>query len=383
MQLEFGRIAIDSSDRALDREPLGSGFLAFLRAYVADTYHTCSFHRRRMQRAQVSPDDIASFDDLRRIPLLTSDDVAGASELDLLPDDYRAASQGAGLGGSPVGRRLAKKFNTTGSTGAPKVSYYTVTDWEVTLAVGARMLAHIPWGLRTRGFNCFNAGHVGGKFFEDSQTRSGAFIENRHFSLTTPEEVLRQLYRGYPDAGGFNAMFLPPCLPPGLAVKKGVNLADLLEVDVDNYIGDKIRCIVTGGAPRDLAEPGQLGVVERVWESNALAGAERARFFDMYGSAECTPIAGECEYNDGAHVLPVPAHVEVIDLATMRPVKHGERGFIVVTALRTGTRFVRYLLGDEATYLDEPCRCGRATPRLKDVVRVMDRERLRQGCAAG
>jgi hypothetical protein len=41
------------------------------------------------------------------------------------------------------------------------------------------------------------------------------------------------------------------------------------------------------------------------------------------------------------------------------------------------------MIGDEATFVEEPCRCGRTSPRLKDITRVLEKERLRQGCAAG
>ena len=37
---------------------------------------------------------------------------------------------------------------------------------------------------------------------------------------------------------------------------------------------------------------------------------------------------------------------------------------------------------DEATFVDELCTCGRRSPRIKDVQRVLDLERLRGGCAS-
>jgi phenylacetate-coenzyme A ligase PaaK-like adenylate-forming protein len=64
-------------------------------------------------------------------------------------------------------------------------------------------------------------------------------------------------------------------------------------------------------------------------------------------------------------------------------VADGERGRIVLTGIKHGSRYVRYVVGDEATFVAEPCRCGRLTPRLVHIERVLDLERLRRGCAAG
>ena len=92
--------------------------------------------------------------------------------------------------------------------------------------------------------------------------------------------------------------------------------------------------------------------------------------------------AAECERNDGMHLYQGFIYTEILDERTWRPVRSGERGFVAMTGLRKGSRFLRYLVGDEATFVDELCTCGRRSPRIKDVQRILDLERLRGGCAS-
>lgn len=378
--MRFGDTTLDVGDTGLDRRPLGADFLAMARAFVADTYDGCTYHRQRLDRAGIKPDEVRSLEDFERIPLLGPNDVSATAEFSLLPDRMVRALENAGLFDFRPEERIAKKFTTTGSTGRPKVSYYTVADWEAGSAQIVRMFQHIPPANFSRIFNCFNPGHVGGKVFEDTFNRFGCTVENKHFTLQKPEDVIRQLYNGIPELGGFNCLCMPPCLPPGLKVGKGGTLDELLNADVDNYIGAKIRVILTAGAPRDLPE---FRLKERVWEANELAGAERTAFVDLYGCAEVALACADCQHNDGVHLVQGHTYTEVVNAETGKRVASGERGLVVFTGFKHASRYLRYMIGDEATFVADPCRCGRASPRLKDITRVMDKDRLRQGCAAG
>ena len=56
----FEQAMLDVGDSRLDFEPLTTEFLDILRAFVTDTYHCCTYHRQRMDRAGVRPDAIDS-----------------------------------------------------------------------------------------------------------------------------------------------------------------------------------------------------------------------------------------------------------------------------------------------------------------------------------
>jgi len=377
--VRFGNVALDPSTRDLDFKPDAEKNLALLQAFVTDTFETTRFHRARMMRAKVTPSQLRSLDDLVRIPVLGPDEVAAASETDLLPDRLAHAAR-TNMRSLPGPDRIWRRFASTGTTGRPKVSYFTYNDWQVALAASGRPPKSLDPG-RTdwRLFNAFYAGHVGGKLTEDSHATDGYLVVNRHFATTCDEMLLDQLYRGVPEMGGFNVLAIPPLLPPA-AASKGGTLDSLLKVDVENYIGKNIRQILTGGFPLDA--PGYR-VRERVWEANDLAGAPRTLISEVYGASEVLPIALSCERYTGLHIHPGHQHTEVMDEKTGHHVKNGGRGLVITTGMRQGSRFLRYALGDEATFVDEPCPCGRKTPRLLNVARVLDKERITQGCAAG
>jgi phenylacetate-CoA ligase len=381
MLLRFRDATIDVSDLQLDYEDRAQQMFAVAHAFLEDTYESCSYHRQRMQRVGVTPAHVKSFDDFRMIPMMGPEDVQSTSEFSLLPDRYGElyrTSRGAEL---PPELRLWRRFTSTGSTGGrPKASFYSAVDWDVTKATLVRYFSHVPFEHWSRAFNCFHSGHIGGKITEDSLMGRGVFVENRHFLTMNDEGALRQLCGGIPELGGFNAMSTPPCLPPEMNLKKGITLDDLLKIDADNYIGKNLRVLWIGGYASDLPE---TRLRERVWEANELAGAPRTQFIEVYGSAEIFTTATSCQYDDGLHLCQGNVHIEVIDEKTGLPVKEGERGLVTITGLRHGTRYLRYVVGDEATYLGRGCRCGRTSPRIKTVRRVLDKGRLKSGCSAG
>ena len=375
--IRFGGTSFNIADPAIDYQPLSTGFFDLVRAFVSDTYESCSFHRRRLEKAGVKPDALRGFDDFAQIPLLTSPEVSAISELRLLPDRYQAEGKD-GLAAFAPEDRIARRFSTTGSTGKPKVSYHTRADWEANLATVGRHMSHLPRADFARIFNCFHPGHAAGKYTEDAYGRFGCLVENQHPARSSEEDVIKQLYSGLSELGGFNCLVGPPWRPSSSG-PKGTTIDGLLNADIDNFVGRKIRVISMVGAAVDS----QLRLRERVWESNALANAPKTMFNERYGASEIGMAASDCQYSDGVHIHQGFVYGEVVDPTTGRHVKNGERGLVVFTGLRHGSRYLRYAVGDEATYIDEPCRCGKTAPRLQNIQRVIDEERLKTGCASG
>ncbi len=381
--LRFGDEVIDVSNPSFDPHPYPEQYRRVLYAFVRDTVQHCAFYRSRMAQAGIKAEQITSEQVFNAIPPMSSGEVSALSDSTLLPDLTREHLQG-GFYGQPLEHKMWRKFTSSGSSGLrPKVSYYTRDDWDVLTTTAARLHASfLPLNRISRMFNCFNAAHVGAKFQEDSFSLLGLSVEGAHLTRTTPEAVLEQMMTsGASEFGGFNALAIPPGLPAGAkGASKGTNLDSLLNLDMDNFIGKNIRVIINSGSARDA--PG-LNLKERVWEGNAMAGVEKTRFFEMYGYSESLPNAMDCEFNQGLHLAVGPTFTEVLDEKTGKHVKNGERGLVVITGIRNGSRFIRYAVGDEATYVTDTCRCGRSSPRLQNIVRVEDMERLQQGCAGG
>lgn len=92
------------------------------------------------------------------------------------------------------------------------------------------------------------------------------------------------------------------------------------------------------------------------------------QLFSTYASTEMATAFTECEAGNGAHIQPELMFLEVLD-DDGNQVKNGEQGEVVVTPLGVeGTPVLRFRTGDICHYYDEPCACGRNTPRLGPVV---------------
>lgn len=94
---------------------------------------------------------------------------------------------------------------------------------------------------------------------------------------------------------------------------------------------------------------------------------------NRYGCEEVGLIACECDRHEGLHVNSEHVVVELLR-PDGTPVGPGEEGEVVVTDLiNKGMPLIRYAIEDVAVWSDEPCACGRSSPRLKKVVgRVAD-----------
>lgn len=92
------------------------------------------------------------------------------------------------------------------------------------------------------------------------------------------------------------------------------------------------------------------------------------QLFSTYASTEMATAFTECEAGNGAHIQPELMYLEVLD-EDGNQVANGESGEVVVTPLGVeGMPVLRFRTGDICHYYDEPCSCGRNTPRLGPVV---------------
>jgi phenylacetate-CoA ligase len=79
-------------------------------------------------------------------------------------------------------------------------------------------------------------------------------------------------------------------------------------------------------------------------------------------------VAFECLQKAGLHVNEDHFYPEVIDPATGRQVKPGERGELVFTALtKEALPVLRYRTRDLTRLVEEPCPCGRSLRRMERV----------------
>ncbi|MEO0443645.1 MAG: hypothetical protein AAFZ92_07900, partial [Pseudomonadota bacterium] len=217
----FGNKTLTAGDNTYDWKPLDDHYFECLRAFLIDTFENCTYHRQRFQSEGHDPSNLQSFADFEKLPLLGPLDVGSTPETFLLPDRYRETLRN-GLADLPLSERMVKKFTTTGSSGmGRKVTYYTGTDWDMLTADMLRHFQHIPKEDISLVMHLFQPAHSCGRMFEDGLHRLGSSVEFRHFANLTNEDVMKQMKIALEELGGFNCLSAPPCLPPGLKIKKG------------------------------------------------------------------------------------------------------------------------------------------------------------------
>lgn len=100
----------------------------------------------------------------------------------------------------------------------------------------------------------------------------------------------------------------------------------------------------------------------------ALGGVVR----ENYGSRELGPMAFDCKYCVGLHVLMDQFLIEVVD-RNGHEVADGELGQLLITDLQNQSMpILRYEIGDLARVVRHRCKCGRTTMRLTMEGRIED-----------
>jgi phenylacetate-CoA ligase len=131
--------------------------------------------------------------------------------------------------------------------------------------------------------------------------------------------------------------------------------------DVDPQKTHVTKLICIGEPIRDkemsLLKMGQY--LEEMWG---------AKVYSTYASSETITTFCECTAQKGGHLHPELAIVEIVnDKGEVLPV--GEVGEVVITTLSVeGMPLLRFRTGDVSFLIDEPCECGRYSPRLGPIL---------------
>lgn len=90
--------------------------------------------------------------------------------------------------------------------------------------------------------------------------------------------------------------------------------------------------------------------------------------FSTYASTEMATAFTECEFHNGNHIQPDLIVAEILNEAG-EDVNEGEPGELVITTLQNQTMpLLRFATGDILTYFEKPCGCGRNTLRLSALI---------------
>lgn len=241
-------------------------------------------------------------------------------------------------------RRLV--FHTSGSTGTPIATIWTVAELRSSMAL--REVRSAGWA--GTSFRSPRA-TFSGRMVEPDPASSGPFYR---FNL-----VERQVY------------FSPFHLRPDTAARYVEALHKhhvqwLTGYAVSYYLLAKF--ILQQGLP---VPPLQAVITtsEKVMPQmrQIMEAAYGCPVYQEYSTVENVLFAQECAYGR-LHLSPDVAIVEFLR-PDGSPCQPGEVGEVVATSLmRQYQPFIRFRLGDVAAWSVEPCPCGRAMPILKEVV---------------
>jgi len=313
------------SEERRDRPALAAVQLERLRGTVARINAYNPTYRRHL--GGVAPGDLASLDDLRRLPFLTKEQLRDAYP-------YGMACHGP----DPI----LRVHMSSGTTGAPIINPYTAADiaqWREAMArslIAAGVTATDVM-LVTPSFGLF----TGGFGFQFGAEAVGTMV--------------------IPAGAGRTSLQLQLLRDLRATVLAGIATYPLRMIEVARQEGfdwksTHLRVGVLGSEP---------------WSDELRTRIEAEmgiRTHDIIGMTETGgPGLGiDCQARDGIHVWDDHYLPEIVDPATGRPLPDGQRGELVVTTLtRQGLPLIRYRTRDVTRIRSrDRCVCGRTGVRL-------------------
>jgi phenylacetate-CoA ligase len=314
----------------MPREALEAIQLRRLQTTVERVYANVPFFREKFQQAKVSPADIRSLDDLRRLPFCTKMD---------LRDNYPY-----GMFAVPMDL-VVRIHASSGTTGKPTAVGHTARDIQTWAHLMARSLMA---GGANRGdiiHNAFGYGlFTGGLGVHYGAEALGASVIPVSGGNTKRQAIIMK------DFGPTIITGTPSyCLHLAeVAEELGVSFKDL-----------KFKFGIFGAEP---------------WSETMRAEIERKlnlTAVDIYGLSEVMGpgVAVEChEAKKGLHIWEDNFIAEIVDPVTLEPVPYGTTGELVFTTLtREAFPLVRYRTRDITALNPEPCICGRTHMRMNRI----------------
>ena len=291
---------------------------------VDHVYRGSKFYKKRFDEAKVRPEDIKTLKDLERLPFTTSKD---------LQEGYPFPLQSVPF------EKIVRIHASSGTTGKRKVLCYSEKDVDDWANMFARCYEYADCTTKDRiqiavGYGVWTAG-VG---FQNGCERFGA-----------------------------------------MAIPVGPGNLDMQCQFLEDF-GTTVMCC-TASMGLLLAEEidkrglrGRIALKKMIFGSERSSDAMRARIMELSGVEELFDIPGltelygpgtglDCRYHKGIHYWADYYILEILDPDTLKPVKPGEVGEMVVTTLgKEAAPLVRYRTRDLTRIIQEKCPCGSIMP---------------------
>jgi len=301
----------------------------FLRDVVTLAYSAGTPLKKTLDDQGARPGDIATIDDLRKIPILKKKDLSAAQNVNPPFGGFLTV---------PVSE-LARIHQSPGPIYDPVGRVPDYWRWKTALySVGFR-----PGDLviNTFAYHLTPAGHM----LEEGVLEMGATVIPTGVGNTeTQVEIIKNLgVTGYVGTPSFLMAIIKK------AEDMGINVAEEFKLEIGFLLAEML--------PESLRK--------RFVDQYHLIGRQ------AYGTADVGGVSYECPETNGMHVH-YDVIVEICDPGTGEVLPNGEPGEVVVTTNNRIYPLVRFGTGDLSSLVDEPCPCGRTAPRLTRIMGRVD-----------
>jgi len=319
----------DRENETMSRDELADLQLKRLKASVERTYNNVPFCRQSFEKKGVTPEDVQTLDDLRKLPFTIKND---------LRDNYPF-----GLFAVPLDK-VVRLQASSGTTGKPIVAGYTQNDIDLWANLIARAL--VMAGGTNKDIMQVGYGYglfTGGMGAHYGAERLGATVVPVSSGNTDRQLMLMQDF-------GTTMLACTPSYALYLGeegAKRGIDFTKM-----------PLKAGVFG------AEPWSERMREQLEQKLDI------KAFDIYGLTEVMGpgVAMECQAKQGLHIFEDHFFAEVIDPETEEPLPYGQPGELVITSLtKEAFPVIRYRTRDITILNPEPCSCGRTHVRMQRI----------------
>jgi len=313
------------------REDIESLQLSRLQDTVQRVYSLTPFYQDKFKELGITPSDIKTIDDVKKLPFTTKKDLR--------------AHYPFGLFTVPMSE-VVRIHSSSGTTGKPTVVGYTKADMDVWDEVMARVMTMAGATSNDVVHNGYGYGlFTGGLGFHNGAAKIGAAVVPASGGMTDRQLMLLR---------DFGATIL--AATPTFAL----HMAEVAKKTGGNYLQDyKLKAGIFG------AEPTSAGLKKEVSEAWGID------YHEVYGLSEIIGpgVACSCKHSDLLHVFEDHFLFEIIDSKTGEVLPDGQRGELVITSLtKQALPLLRYRTGDITSITKEPCKCGRTMLRMESIV---------------
>ncbi len=302
-------------------------------------YDKSKFYRELFDRHNILPEDIQSIQDLKKIPLTSSQDLAARGY------DFLCLSQGA--------MEKAVTFTSSGTVGPQKKIFFTAGDLE-------KMTDFMGVGMNTV---------TGADGVVQILLPSGPVMGQA--------DLLAQGVRKMGAEAVYTGMFVPSEEQIQAIIKYGSTVIfgeTRLIYRITKEMEDKYD-LAKLGVKTLFVTTSHLSDVMR----QNLETAWNCQIVTHYGLTEMgLGLAVDCPYGEGYHTNELDVIAELVDPKTGEVLPDGKEGELVFTTItRDGMPLIRYRTHDIATLTSQTCPCGshlntisRINRRLESIVQI-------------